>query len=184
VLPSFSSGTNGQFLVRTNDGASWQTVVALPEGGTVGQALIKSGTADGEATWSSNFKSAGLLTPRTISLTGVVTGSISFDGTSDVNIATTVNSGNTILIFANKVLSTSGWSDDETYEDYPYVQTVSCDNVTADYFPEVVFGLEDATSGLFTPICESVSGGIKIWAADIPESDITIPSIKCTKAMS
>ena len=88
---------------------------------------------------------------------------------------------NAILIFNNKTISTSAWVADATYEDFPYVATISCANVTEDYFPEVVFSVVDASSGMFSPVCESIAGGIKIWATEIPETTITIPSIKCSK---
>jgi hypothetical protein len=47
--------------------------------------------------------------------------------------------------------------------------------------PEVVFGLSDATSGLFAPVAESYNGGVYLYATDAPESTVTIPVIICWK---
>ena len=107
-----------------------------------------------------------------------------YNTTSALSTSLTTAEGklkNAILIFNNKTISTSAWVADTTYEDFPYVAIISCANVTEDYFPEVVFSVVDASSGVFSPVCESISGGIKIWATEIPEATITIPSIKCSK---
>ena len=61
----------------------------IPSGGSSGQILRWS--ADGTATWGADTASK-LATPRKIELTGNVTGSANFDGTSDVNINVMVNS--------------------------------------------------------------------------------------------
>lgn len=107
-----------------------------------------------------------------------------YNTTSALSTSLTTAEGklrNAILIFNNKTIATSAWIDDTTYEDFPYAATISCANVTADYFPEVVFSVVDASSGVFSPVCESITGGVKIWATKIPETTITIPSIKCSK---
>lgn len=88
---------------------------------------------------------------------------------------------NAILIFNNKTIATSAWIADTTYEDFPYVATISCANVTAKHFPEVVFSVADASSGMFSPVCDSIANGVKVWATEVPETTITIPSIKCSK---
>ena len=87
-----------------------------------------------------------------------------------------------ILIFNNKTVTTSAWIADATYADYPYKATISCPKVKSDqHFPEVVFSLEDASAGIFSPVCNSVNDGFEIWASEIPEAAITIPSIKCSR---
>lgn len=87
----------------------------------------------------------------------------------------------TILIFNNKTVATSAWTADATYVDFPYKATISCPKVKGDqYFPEVVFSLEDVSAGIFSPICNSVNDGVEIWASEIPATTITIPSIKCS----
>ena len=85
-----------------------------------------------------------------------------------------------ILIFTSKTVATSTWASDSTYSLYPYKADVTCAGVTTSHFPEVVFDLTDATSGYFAPVCQSVSGAVRIYASAIPSTSITIGSIKCT----
>lgn len=87
-----------------------------------------------------------------------------------------------VLFFTNKTIATSEWVNDITYENYPYRADIACSGVTANYYPEVVFSLADAVSGYFAPVCESFNNIVRIYASNIPENTITIPTIKCTKA--
>lgn len=54
--------------------------------------------------------------------------------------------------------------------------------MTADYYADVVFDAVNASSGIFAPICSSGVNIVTIWANEIPEETITIPTIKATKA--
>lgn len=86
------------------------------------------------------------------------------------------------LAFANKVVAVADWSADATYADYPYRATVICADITADYFAQVVFNVEDLLSGNYAPIATTMAGGVYIYAAEIPEATVTIPTIICWKA--
>ena len=65
------------------------------------------------------------------------------------------------------------------YEDYPYRATVPLTSVTESMIPEVIFGLTEATSGIFAPIVESYNGGIYLYASDDPGEAFLIPTIIC-----
>lgn len=84
------------------------------------------------------------------------------------------------LFFTNKTVSPSAWALDTSAnasELYPYQATITCSGVNDTYFPQVIFSFNDALSGYFAPVCESVNNnGIKIWASDIPD-EFTIPTI-------
>lgn len=96
---------------------------------------------------------------------------------------TTVNNLNEkIKFFKNVTVPVSAWAADTTYPQYPYRATVTASGVTANHYCEIVFSLNDATSGYFAPICESIADGIYIYATAIPIAAITIPTIKATKA--
>ena len=86
-----------------------------------------------------------------------------------------------VLIFQNKSIATSAWVSDTVYEDYPYKTNISCSGVDANYFPEVAFNMVDATSGIFSPISESGSGIVTIWASEVPDHAVVV-NIKCSKA--
>lgn len=81
--------------------------------------------------------------------------------------------------FFDTVVSASAFVADSTSEDYPYRAAVSLSGVISGMIPEVIFGLADAVSGNFAPVAEAYSGGVYIWAAEVPEANIAIPTIIC-----
>lgn len=82
-------------------------------------------------------------------------------------------------LFADTAVFASAFSENTAYEDYPYRAAVALDGVTESMIPEVVLSVSDAISGLFAPIAETYNGGIYLYAADIPENDMVIPTIIC-----
>lgn len=91
-----------------------------------------------------------------------------------------VGEGN-ILTFSNITLETTVWVEDTTYSEFGYKADIPCTGVTEEFFPEVVFGVSDATSGNYSPICLSGDGIVTIYAVEAPESAITIHAISCSK---
>ena len=87
------------------------------------------------------------------------------------------------LIFQNVSVAASAWSSDTTYAAYPYAAVITCSGVTASHVPDVAFGVTEATSGNFAPVASSGSGTVTIYAATKPTAAITLPSIKCVKAV-
>lgn len=77
-----------------------------------------------------------------------------------------------------------------THDDYPYralVQPAGI-TITGSEVPEVIFSVEQVAQGVFAATAETTSGGIYIYAADVPEPDtdggnsITIPVIICWRS--
>ena len=87
------------------------------------------------------------------------------------------------LIFQNVAVAASTWASDTTYAAYPYAAVITCSGVTASHVPDVAFGVTEATSGNFAPVASSGSGTVTIYAATKPTAAITLPSIKCVKAV-
>lgn len=83
------------------------------------------------------------------------------------------------LAFASTAVPVSAWAENSTYKDYPYRAAVALSGVTAAMIPEVVFGLAAMSENSFAPVAECYNGGVYIYAADVPESTITIPTIIC-----
>jgi len=71
--------------------------------------------------------------------------------------------------------SVSSWSSDNTYSDYPYRASIAITGVTASDTAEVIFGVAQATSGDYAPVCETYAGGIYVYSA--VNDSITIPTI-------
>ena len=88
-----------------------------------------------------------------------------------------------LLAFANKTVSVSSWASSSTYANYPYAAAISCSGVTADYVADVVFSPDDADGGNFAPVALTGSGTVTIYAVEKPTSTVTIPTIKCEKAV-
>ena len=88
------------------------------------------------------------------------------------------------LAFSNVSVDASAFVADTTYEAYPFRAAVALEGVISSMIPEVIFSLTDAISGLFAPVAETYSGGVYIYAADLPENSITIPTIMCWRGVS
>lgn len=97
------------------------------------------------------------------------------DGTVDAEASSSS------LFFENVTVLSTDWVEDTTYEEFGYKADISCEGTTVDYFPEVVFSLAEAISGNYSPICSSGEGIVTIYAVDLPETDITIPTISCSE---
>ena len=90
----------------------------------------------------------------------------------------------TRTIASNISVASSAWSSNSTPSSYvdagfPYRATISVSGITGNMIPQVVFDLNDSMSGIFAPIAESITNGVQIYASDVPENDITIPTIIC-----
>lgn len=81
--------------------------------------------------------------------------------------------------FNDTTVSPSSFVEDATYEEqgYKFRAAVALDGVIESMIPEVIFGMADAVGGVFTPVAKSYNGGIYLYASDVPESAITIPTI-------
>lgn len=84
------------------------------------------------------------------------------------------NKQNKLLAFSNVVAS--NWVADATYTNYPYACSLLCSGITGDSVVDVIFGMTEATSGDYAPICETLSDTVKIYAK--ASDTITIPMIK------
>ena len=81
------------------------------------------------------------------------------------------------LQFNNTSVNASAFVADTTYEDYPFRAAVPLEGVLESMIPEVIFALSDATSGNFAPVAETYNGGVYLYASDVPEAVIVIPTI-------
>lgn len=80
----------------------------------------------------------------------------------------------TTLKFTN--VTASSWVSDNTYQDFGYKCEIACQGVTIDMYIEVVFGVAEATSGNYAPICASDTNKVTIYSK--VNDSITIPLIK------
>lgn len=85
----------------------------------------------------------------------------------------------TRLIFTSVSVATSAWVSDSTYNDYDYKAVISLNDVTAAMIPEVVFDPDDVAGGNFAPVALTAAGSVTIYAKEVPDAAITIPTIIC-----
>lgn len=83
------------------------------------------------------------------------------------------------LKFENVQVPISAFTTDATYQDFPNRAAVPLTGVLASMTPEVVFSVDDAMSGNFAPVSETHAGGVYIYAASVPDTVVTIPTIIC-----
>lgn len=117
---------------------------------------------------------------RNSTLTGII-------GTDTLNTTATTIKGainelkaSTVHLKASNVtVATTDWVTDpeNTSVDFPLRAALTLTGVTTAYFPEVVFGVEEAMSGNYAPISKCGSGVVYIYAAEAPSSAITVPSV-------
>lgn len=101
-----------------------------------------------------------------------------------INGITLASNITTRTVASNISVASSAWSSNSTPSSYaeagyPYQATITVQGVNANMVPQVNFNLDDSMSGIFAPIAATVSNGVQIYASDVPESDITIPTIIC-----
>ena len=128
----------------------------------------------------------GAVTTAKIASGAVINDSIANGSVSGAKIAAGVvtreklSADTKVLSFTNKTVSVSDWASDTTYEDFPYRAAVVCESVTANHYASVVLSPMDALKGIFCPVAASYDGGVYLYASEIPEAALTIPTIVCT----
>ena len=131
---TITSGTGAMTLSTTVGNDSHSHTVSTISGGTSGQVMTSQGSS--AATWTSQADmtvgratiadgASKLATAREIKLTGAVTGTTSFDGSSGVTINTTVNHNHTFASLTSKPNTLSGYgiTDAATASDVAAINT-------------------------------------------------------------
>ena len=83
------------------------------------------------------------------------------------------------LVFGNVAVARSAFVSDTTYSDYGYRAAISLDGVDSSMIPEVMFDADIAASGDFSSVSAAYDGGVYIYSASVPSSEIVIPTIVC-----
>ena len=103
---------------------------------------------------------------------------------SIISVAIKFADDSSMLVFKDMVVSKSSWKSDSTYatEGFGYSADIVCPNVTEEYMPEVTFNVTDAACGNFSSNAATFEGIVRIYAREIPNENITVPTIICTIA--
>ena len=85
-----------------------------------------------------------------------------------------------VLAFGPQTVATSAWVADDTQTDYGFRAAIPLQDITVYYTPDVRFSVDDATSGILSPVATSYDGGIYIYSSEQPAAEVQIESIVCT----
>lgn len=111
---------------------------------------------------------------------GITAGSIGADSLANGSVTAIKLDDNAVkLLFKNVKVETSAFTADSTYEDYPYRAAVPLPGTLPSMIPEVIFGIADAVSGNYAPGAETFTNGAYIYAAEVPEATLMIPTVIC-----
>lgn len=72
-------------------------------------------------------------------------------------------------------VTAADWVLEELYKDFKYRCDIPLEGATADMFPEVVFGMDESSSGDYAPLSETGNGTLTIWSST--NKAIVIPTI-------
>ena len=86
----------------------------------------------------------------------------------------------TKLHFTNKTVATSAWAASTTYSGFSWKADITCNGVSANHVPNVIFDYNELISGNFCPFADSSSNKVTIYCKTKPTATITIPTIYCT----
>lgn len=81
------------------------------------------------------------------------------------------------IVYVDK--TASNWVDDNTYAAFLYRCDIECDGVNSNMLAEVIFDIEEAISGYYAPVCETLTNKVRIYSN--MNTAITIPTIIITK---
>lgn len=79
-------------------------------------------------------------------------------------------------VFNDVVVKSSDFATDSTYSDFKYKATVNLENIKSSDVINVIFSMIEATSGNYSPVCESFNGGVYFWSKI--NTQIIIPTIE------
>ena len=85
-----------------------------------------------------------------------------------------------VQAFPQQTVAVEAWAADTTQTDYGFRAAVPLEGITEYYTPDVRFSVDDATSGILSPVATSYDGGIYIYASEKPAAEVHIESVVCT----
>lgn len=85
------------------------------------------------------------------------------------------------IVKENVTVATSSFVSDSTYTAYPYKAEITVEGVDESYIPDIVFNVEEASSGNFASVADTGANKVIIYAVERPIAAITIPTIECRK---
>ena len=95
--------------------------------------------------------------------------------------STIINSNITVAASKFTTYSASGDLETEIVADYPYKADVSIGGVTANYVATVIPGYAAAELGVLCSYNQTKAGIVRIYASEVPESDIVLRTVMCVK---
>lgn len=162
---TYEDGTHNDFVVT--NGLSVQNIVEAGSSGLTDtyNVVLNDGSIAGSFTVTNG--SGGTDTVAGISPNS--------DGDIPLATLTTTLSGQMRMILTNQTFTPTWVASGSS--DYPYYADLPVSSISSEWFAEVAWSLEDASSGDFASVCETRSGAIRVWSLDDTRTSLTIPTI-------
>lgn len=81
------------------------------------------------------------------------------------------------LQFTDVNVDKEAFQPDTTSQSFPYRAAVALSGALSSMVPDVMLSEEDAMSGNFSPVARPYDGGLYLYAASPPDTDLVIPTI-------
>lgn len=104
-------------------------------------------------------------------------GAQALSGTQQTQARVNISAEAMRLQFIDTVVDHAAFMADATYLDFPFRASVGLSGVLSTMVPHVVFDAPEAISGVFAPVAACYDGGVYLYASEVPEADITIPTM-------
>lgn len=171
-----SEGAVDTYRLSYEDG-SYNTLT-VTNGSNI-QSIEKTGTSGVVDTYTITLDNGDTFTFTVTNGEGSVStvAGISPSSNGDIPLATltTTLSGQMRMILTNQTFTPTWVASGD--DDWPYYADLAVSAISSEWFAEIAFSLSDASSGDFSPVCETRAGAIRIWAADDTRTSLTIPTI-------
>lgn len=144
--------TLDQVYVKNTSGG--QEMLGISKVSSNGDTLVKRNT------------NGQLSVPTTPSANG--------DATSKLYVDTQVGYKQSTILQGTATIATTAWTTITASDGYVKRASITATGATSSMMPSVAFSSTDALSGNFSPICESGSGVIYIYAKETPSASIDV----------
>lgn len=124
------------------------------------------------------------LTSDSVTINALKKGITAHDNKGNVITGTALIAEGIKMIFYNITIPTSAWVASNTFSWLSYQATVTCNGVTADHYPNVIFAKASIDNldndGINLERSSTGTNSVTVYASDKPGSDLIIDRIELT----
>lgn len=180
-VPTFNQTLNLYAKDASNTAKSFVEIYARNYLGNIsGQAVYTVGSTTTITAGQWQFREYSPNSPASATSTGKYEQYSLPNVTSGLSASQYYDILTTKLHFTNITVATSTWAASTTYSGFSWKADITCNGVSANHVPNVIFDYNELISGNFCPFADSGSNKVTIYCKTKPTGTITIPTIYCT----